>query len=313
MLITEDIYASRVGSQTSIIERQDPIIYSQGQPPTSLNQKQVQFYQDNGFLFIENFFMPQEVAVFIQEIKRLAALEEITSSEKAIIELGSHTIRSIFWVHRLSFLFHKLSCDKRILDIVHYLLNDDVYIHQSRLNFKPAFSGNRFYWHSDFETWHIEDGMPRMRTLSAMIMLAENNEFNGPLMLIPGSHKKYVACVGETPTENYKQSLKQQKYGVPDQASLTQLVEENGIVALKGSAGSIAFFDCNTIHSSNGNLSPYPRSNVFFVYNSLQNSLQKPFNGLTLRPEFIATRENIEPLVSSSNTDYLTHLRKIHR
>jgi hypothetical protein len=40
------------------------------------------------------------------------------------------------------------------------LLGSDVYVHQSRVNFKPGFNGQDFYWHSDFETWHAEDGMP---------------------------------------------------------------------------------------------------------------------------------------------------------
>src|SRR3546814_19751740 len=72
------------------------------------------------------------------------------------------------------------------------------YIHQSRLNYKPGFKGKEFYWHSDFETWHVEDGMPRMRALSMSVLLAENTPHNGPLMLIPGSHQSFLTCVGET-------------------------------------------------------------------------------------------------------------------
>lgn len=42
--------------------------------------------------------------------------------------------------------------------------------------------------------------MPRMRSLSCSIVLTDNNEFNGPLMLIPGSQKYFIPCVGRTPT-----------------------------------------------------------------------------------------------------------------
>ncbi|NEQ80112.1 MAG: ectoine hydroxylase [Moorea sp. SIO2I5] len=293
----KDIYPSRVNSSAPfILERQDPIVYSNSLPPAKLTLEQVKFYQDNGFLWIENFFNPQEVETFIEEMNQLAASAEIKQTEKTIIESESELVRSIFWIHQLSPLFDKLSRDQRILDIVHYILDSKVYIHQSRLNFKPGFSGNRFYWHSDFETWHVEDGMPRMRALSAMITLTENKEQNGPLMLIPGSHKKFIVSVGETPKNNYKQSLKQQKYGVPDKAILTQLAEENGIVTLTGPPGSIVFFDCNTIHGSNSNISPYSRCNIFLVYNSVNNALQPPLSGLQPRPEFIAARDNIEPL-----------------
>ncbi|HAW29150.1 MAG TPA: ectoine hydroxylase, partial [Planctomycetaceae bacterium] len=50
-------------------------------------------------------------------------------------------------------------------------------------------------------------------------------------------------------------------------------------------------FDCNTMHGSNGNITPYPRSNLFFVYNSIWNQLANPFCNQKPRPEFIASRE----------------------
>ncbi len=295
----ENIYASRVNSKFTIIDRQEPIIYSNNLPPASLKPEQVQFYSDNGFLLMEGFFSSQEVEIFRREVEQLATCEEIKKAGIRFTEGESDILRSIYWIHELSHLFKQLSLDKRILDIVYYFLNDRVYIHQSRINFKPAFSGGNFYWHSDFETWHVEDGMPKMRAVSAMITLTENTELNAPLMVIPGSHKKYISCVGATPAEYYKESLKSMKredYGVPDQASITQLAEENGIVAIKAAAGSLIFFDCNILHGSNNNISPYPRTNLFFIYNSLENALQKPFGGLKPRPEFLATRENIKPL-----------------
>ena len=55
------------------------------------------------------------------------------------------------------------------MTIAEQILGSQVYIHQSRVNLKPGFKGKEFYWHSDFETWHIEDGMPRMRALSCSI------------------------------------------------------------------------------------------------------------------------------------------------
>ncbi len=91
-----------------------------------------------------------------------------------------------------------------------------MYIHQSRINYKSGFRGREFYWHSDFETWHVEDGLPAMRTLSCSVSLTPNTEHNGPLMVIPGSHRKYVACIGETPENHNLKSLRMQEYGVPD-------------------------------------------------------------------------------------------------
>ena len=45
----------------------------------------------------------------------------------------------------------------------------------------------------------VEDGMPRMRAVSCSVSLSGNNEYNGPLMLIPESHQQFIACVGKTP------------------------------------------------------------------------------------------------------------------
>jgi ectoine hydroxylase len=102
--------------------------------------------------------------------------------------------------------------------------------------------------------------------------------------------------VGQTPADHYKQSLRKQEYGVPDPESLRALTDRGGIAAPVGPAGTAVFFDCNTMHGSNSNITPYPRRNVFFVYNSVENRLQEPFCGLAPRPEHIASRVRAEAL-----------------
>lgn len=116
-------------------------------------------------------------------------------------------------------------------------------------------------------------------------------------MLVPGSHRYYISCIGNTPENHYKKSLKKQEFGVPDEESMKWLVEEcGGIDTATGPAGSVLFFECNTMHASGGNISPYPRSNVFFVFNSVENQLQAPFSGMEPRPEFLANRKHIQPI-----------------
>jgi ectoine hydroxylase len=174
-----------------------------------------------------------------------------------------------------------------------------VYVHQSRLNYKPGFQGKEFYWHSDFETWHAEDGMPRMRALSMSVLLAENTPNNGPLMLIPGSHRTFLSCVGATPEDHYKMSLKRQEYGVPDETNLAELAFSKGIVAPVGKPGTVIVFDCNMMHGSNGNITPFPRANAFLVYNAVSNRLEAPFAAAKPRPPFIAARE-VAPISPAS-------------
>lgn len=299
MVLVSDAYQSRVDNEAAIILRQDPVVYPGfvPDPGTGLSQHQLGNYRKNGFIFLKGYFSEEETDVFMREANRMAAEHVIRAREETVIEPGGSEVRSVFMVHGLSSMFGRLVADTRLVNIARQILGSEVYVHQSRLNLKPGFAGKEFYWHSDFETWHVEDGMPRMRALSCVILLTENNEFNGPLMLIPGSHMHYISCVGQTPHDHYKQSLKKQEYGVPDQTSLRFLVERGGIQAPKGRAGSVVFFDCNTMHGSNSNISPYPRSNLFFVYNSADNVLRTPRSGLSPRPEFIASRQNIAALV----------------
>ncbi len=292
----EDPYASRVLDHAAIVPRRDPVVYSQDLAGCPLTPEQVHSYEQNGFLVLESLFSPSEIARLQAELARLRQSQQGIDPQTLILEPDNRELRSIFQMHTASEVFAHLAAAARLVSIASWLLGDRVYVHQSRLNYKPGFFGKEFYWHSDFETWHVEDGMPRMRALSVSIALTENTEFNGPLMLVPGSHRQYVTCVGETPAEHYKQSLRRQEYGVPDPASLQKLVAEGGLVASKGPPGTVTLFDCNVMHGSGSNITPCPRSNAFVVYNAMCNRLLEPFGGQAPRPEFIAARRDVVPI-----------------
>ncbi|RTE66297.1 ectoine hydroxylase [Amphritea opalescens] len=293
--LSEDLYPSRQGvSQCS--ERRDPVVYAPVDRPMPIDQSQLEAYAEHGFLVLEDLFSDVEVRMFQQEMERLSGDPEVRASGETITEPGHGDVRSIFRVHQRSALFKKLATDPRLAELARYILDDEVYLHQSRLNYKPGFRGKAFYWHSDFETWHVEDGMPRMRALSMSITLTENVDTNGPLMLVPGSHRQFVACQGETPENHYKASLKQQEYGIPSDDQLKRLIDRGSIVTAKCKPGSVILFDCNLIHGSNGNITPAPRANVFFVYNALSNRVVEPFCCRRPRPEYICSREHIVPL-----------------
>lgn len=294
----QDRYPSRGTLTAQLGKRLDPVVYAEASTPAPVDPQCLKHYEENGFLILEDVFSEQEVCNFQQELDQLRHDEKIRRSGETIAEPGSGDIRSIFRIHEVSPVFKKLAADQRLAGLAQYLLGDQVYIHQSRLNYKPGFRGKEFYWHSDFETWHVEDGMPAMRALSMSITLTENHETNGPLMLIPGSHQYYVVCEGKTPSNHFKSSLQKQEYGVPSDRCLSQLTAEGGIVAVTGKPGSVIVFDCNTMHGSNGNITPYPRSNAFFVYNAMNNRVLAPFCDQPPRPEYICTRDNIAPVTA---------------
>ena len=286
-----DAYPSRVGCDARILPRKDPVLHGSLTPTGPLSVDQLESFDRAGFLAIEEFFDDAETLAFRDEATRLRESHAGGRAPEVIIEPGSGEVRSVFAVHRSSAAFRGLARHPRLLAAVVQILASAAYIHQSRINYKPAFRGREFYWHSDFETWHVEDGMPRMRAVSASISLLENNVHNGPLMLVPGSHRHYVSCAGRTPERHYEQSLRQQEYGVPEPDALEELVGQGGLVAPVGAPGSLVLFDCNTMHGSNGNITPWPRSNVFVVYNSVENALEEPFSGQPPRPEHIASRD----------------------
>lgn len=301
----DDFYPTRLERPTKSFERKDPVVHSSGSHRTDgpLSETELAQYERDGFLVFNSFLDQNTVRQFREDLRAYEDDESILRSEGTITEPGKQEIRSIFGIHELSDRFDRLTRDPKILAMVRQLLGSDAYIHQSRINFKPGFHGKGFDWHSDFETWHAEDGMPRMRAVSFSIALTDNTPFNGPLMLIPGSHKTFVPCVGRTPEDNYQSSLKKQELGVPNNRDLAAMADEYGIKAPTGPAGSLIIFECNTLHASNANMSPWPRSNLFFVYNSVKNQLQAPFCGNKPRPDFLGNRSNTEALVPVSDDE----------
>ncbi|MFC6488452.1 ectoine hydroxylase [Nitratireductor sp. GCM10026969] len=284
-----DTYPTRL-PQERWLPRADRIVWSQWRPDAPLTAQQADQFDRDGFLVLKDLFSEEEVKALMAESAALRGGERNLEEDSVITEPNSDEVRTIFKLPEQSPLFNRLACDRRLAGIVSFLLGDSVYVHQSRLNYKPGFTGKEFYWHSDFETWHAEDGMPRMRAVSASLLLTDNDALNGPLMLMPGSHKHFIACAGETPEDNHKSSLKKQEIGVPSHEALEKLAGEHGVHAATGKAGTLVLFDCNTMHGSNGNITPFPRSNAFFVFNAMSNQLEEPFGAKKPRPDFLAQR-----------------------
>ena len=290
---TRDLYPSRTGGEYRLLPRRDPVAH--GAPDKGpLDPATLERFVRDGFLHLPGFFTQETIAPILGELGRMRDDAAMTAREEAITEPGSGALRSLFAVHLLDCATAELCRHPRIVSIARQILGSAAYVLQSRINYKAGFHGREFFWHSDFETWHVEDGLPRMRTLSCSISLTGNTETNGPLMLVPGSHRRFLSCAGSTPEENYKRSLKRQDLGVPDSTHLTRIIGEGGLVSATGPAGSVTLFDCNLMHGSASNITPWPRSNVFVVFNSVENRLQAPFSGLAPRPEFLAHREALD-------------------
>ena len=76
--------------------------------------------------------------------------------------------------------------------MVQQLLGEPLYMHQFKINGKMAFEGDVWQWHQDYGTWRNDDLMPTERAMNVAIFLDAVNAFDGPLMFIPGGHKRGV-------------------------------------------------------------------------------------------------------------------------
>jgi ectoine hydroxylase len=286
----DDRYPTRTGERCVAVPRHDPVVWGpvDGGP---LEAADLAGFDNNGFVARDAVLTADELIDLRAELEALQLNPAVLDDERAVLEPESNELRSIFEIHEVSDTFASLIADPRLVEPARQLLGSDVYVHQSRVNLKRGYRGEGFYWHSDFETWHAEDGMPEPRAVSVSVALTENLDCNGSLLIIPGSHRTFVACPGQTPPDHYKQSLRRQEVGTPDEASLARLANAGGIKQFVGPAGSAVFFDSNCMHGSNSNITPYPRSNVFIVYNSVDNALVEPFRAVTPRPTFIANRD----------------------
>jgi ectoine hydroxylase len=288
-----DRYPTRDAEGATTVSRRDPVVWGGGSGGP-LARHELERFETAGYLPIAELVDHRQLQGIRAEIGRLVG-EADPDDERVVLERHGTAVRSLFEVHRTSELFAELAARPALAGRARQLLGSDVYLHQSRINLKPGFRGKEFGWHSDFETWHAEDGMPSMRAVSLSLALSANEPWNGSLLVIPRSHRHFVACRGATPDDHYRRSLRTQEIGVPTEADIGRLVAEGGIEMLCGPAGSATLFDCNMMHGSNGNITPSPRVNLFLVYNSVDNALVEPFAAPAQRPTFIASR-TFEPV-----------------
>ena len=150
-----------------------------------LNDDQLQQFDTEGWLFFENVFGAEEIALLNGEAHRIFAMDRA----EVFRESDGKTARTAFAAQNYNDAFHRLGRHPRLVGPVRQLLGGDVYMHQFKVNAKAAFNGDVWQWHQDFGTWHRDDEMPEPRAMNIALFLEDVTEFNGALMFIPKSHK----------------------------------------------------------------------------------------------------------------------------
>ena len=242
--------------------------------------QRAQFERD-GYLFFPGQFRPEEIKVLTDAVPELYSRREVYN----VREKGSDSVRTNFAAHMYSEPFARLGRHPRMVGPVQSILGDKLYMHQFKINGKAAFNGDVWQWHQDYGTWLNDDGMPEARAMNIAIFLDDVNEFNGPLMFIPGSHKKGVV--------DAKHDLTTTSYPLwtVDNALIAEMVEKaggrnGGLVSPHGPAGSMILFHGCLLHASGSNLSPWNRVAVYLSLNAVDNHIRRH-----KRPEYIAHRD----------------------
>ena len=239
-----------------------------------LTQTQVESYQRDGFLVLERAFSPPEVEVL------QSALPEITDPSRGRVgfDEASGMVRLSHGAHLYNEKIRRLSLHPRLVRPAQQLLDTEFHVYQSRLTIKPGLStsttgtavlASGWVWHQDFSTWTRHDGMPEPRAVVTFTFLDDVTAANAPLLVIPRSHRwGMVETLEGKKGDYYEVAIK------PD--LVRELGQRDGVIALTGPVGTVAFMNCALVHASTENISPLRRALFTVVFNPIDNRPQHP-------------------------------------
>ena len=260
-----------------------------------LTPQQIEFFNREGWLFLPELFSPEEVDYLARE-----AVSIYDANRPEVWREKSGAPRTAFAAHLYNEAFGALGAHPRMIEPIEQIFGEKLYMHQFKINAKAAFTGDVWQWHQDYGTWKRDDGMPEPRAMNIAIFLDEVMPINGPLMLVPKSqHAGDLKASHDLETTSYP-------LWTLDEATVTRLVKEGGIVAPTGKAGGMLMFHGNLVHGSSGNITPYPRKIVYLTLNAVSNYIRTP-----TRPEYIAHRD-FTP-IQTVDDDALLRLARAHR
>jgi len=275
-----------------------------------LTREELEFYRSNGYLILHDRFSCKEVSLLKAEVT--SAIQQ--DSPARVMEKDNKLVRSVYGLHTSNPVFRCLALQPRLVLPAGQIIGAPIYVHQFKINIKAAAGGDRWDWHQDFIFWNKEDGMRDPLPVTAVVFLDDVTDHNGPMLLIPGSHKSGMidrAEDGSGRTGEYADKpawisnlVAKLKYSV-DIDTVRRLADAHGIIAAKGSRGTVLFFDSNIVHASGSNMLPYDRTLALVTYNSTANV---PLQAHQKRPEFLVSTD-AAPITPVSDDALLAVIR----
>lgn len=219
-----------------------------------LTQDQKDFYAENGYLKVEGAVTGDLLARLQAVTNRLIdASREVTDSNDVYDLDTGHTAEAprltrIKLPHKQDPVFWETLTQSGVTEVLTDLLGPDTYINTSKLNTKAPGGGAAVEWHQDWAFYpHTNDDL-----LAFGLMLEDVDEANGPLKVIPGTHKGPV--------------LSHHAGGVFCGAVDPEdpLFEQDKAVTLTGKAGDMTIHHVRLLHGSAPNRSDRARKILFY-------------------------------------------------
>ncbi|SVC08704.1 uncharacterized protein METZ01_LOCUS261558, partial [marine metagenome] len=119
----------------------------------NLTLEQRNRFEKEGYLFFPSLFSQKEAQYLAATVPELYERRE----EYNYREKESDVVRTNFAAHLYSKPFAKLARHPRMIKPVEDLLQENLYMHQFKINGKMAFEGDVWQWHQDYGTWFNDD------------------------------------------------------------------------------------------------------------------------------------------------------------
>ena len=221
-----------------------------------LTQAQIDEYNEVGAIVVPNVLSPAEVAALRQTTDEFVEKSRTLSTHDAIYDLeDTHTqaqprVRRIKAPHAHHPVFAKLPTHPGIIEVLADLWGPNIRFDSDKLNLKTAGYGAAVEWHQDWAFYpHTNDDLAAVG-----IMMDDMERANGPLLIVPGSHKG--------PVHDHHHDGK--FCGAMNPATCD--VDFASAIPLTGPAGSITVHHVRAIHGSAVNTSNKDRRLLLFQF-----------------------------------------------